>query len=294
MMRLAILVVALFAGLQSTVAVTTHVVGDTRGWVVPAEGPIFYVAWSARQTFILGDILYFNFTTGAEDVARVTAEAFLTCNSTNPISLVKTGPANFSLNSTGEYYFIGTLDRHCLQGQKLAINVTTSPGPTPSPTSRTVPENYTVGDRMGWIVPPLGEIAYITWAYDKTFIVGDSLVFNFFNGSDDVAVVTKDVYNSCNTSTSLAVYNNSPAAITLKTTGEHYFTSTYNYHCEFGQKLAINVTGSSTGSPPSTPGSPSSGAAAGPNAALPPVSAAPSRIPTSYLLILFPIAMAVF
>lgn len=99
----------------------------------------------------------------------------MTCNSTNPISLEKTGPANFSLNSTGEYYFIGTLDRHCLQGQKLAINVTTSPGPTPSPTPRTVPENYTVGDRLGWIVPPLGEIAYISWAYNKTFIVGDTL-----------------------------------------------------------------------------------------------------------------------
>ena len=32
---------------------------------------------------------------------------------------------------------------------------------------------------MGWIVPPLGEIAYITWAYNKTFIVGDTLGTDF-------------------------------------------------------------------------------------------------------------------
>jgi hypothetical protein len=117
----------------------------------------------------------FNFTTGEQDVARVTEQAFLTCNSTNPISLVKTGPANFTLNSTGAYYFIGTLDNNCLNGQKLAINVTTSPGPIPIPTPRTVPENFTVGERLGWIVPPLGEITYLTWAYNKTFIIGDTL-----------------------------------------------------------------------------------------------------------------------
>jgi len=292
MIRLALLVVALFAVLQPSVAVTTHVVGNSTGWVVPPQGPIFYAVWSAQQKFILGDILFFNFTTGDQDVARVTGEDFLTCNSTNPISLIKTGPANFSLNSTGQYYFIGTLNTHCLQGQKLAINVTTSPAPTPIPAPRTVPENFTVGDRLGWIVPPLGEIFYLTWTYNKSFIVGDILVFNFRNGSNDVAVVTKDAYNSCNTSTNLAVYNNSPAAITLMTTGEHYFTSTYNYSCEFGQKLAINVTGtgSGTGSTPSSPGFPSSG----PTAAPPSVGAAPSRISSTNLLIVFTIAMAVF
>lgn len=118
----------------------------------------------------------FNFTTGEQDVARVSKEAFFTCNSTDPIALYKDGPANITLNSTGEYFFIGTLDNHCVLGQRLALNVTASPGPPPSPAApRTKPENYTVGDRLGWLVPPLGEIAYLTWAYNKTFIVGDTL-----------------------------------------------------------------------------------------------------------------------
>ena len=136
--------------------------------------------WDFFLTTMIFDVLsVFNFTTGQEDVARVTKEAFLICNSTNPISLITAGPANYSLNSTGEYYFIGTLNNNCALGQRLAINVTTSPGPTASPVPRTIPENYTVGDKMGWIVPPLGEIAYITWAYNKTFIVGDTLGTDF-------------------------------------------------------------------------------------------------------------------
>lgn len=289
MMKLAIVVVALFAILQTTAAVTTHVVGDSTGWALPTGNPTFYAVWAARQTFVLGDILFFNFTTGQHDVARVTAGAFLICNSTNPISLNTTGPVNITLNSTGAYYFIDTLNNNnnCNQGQKLAINVTTAPGPVPTPVPRTTPENLTVGEGLGWIIPPLGEITYLAWARNRTFIVGDTLVFNFRNGSDDVVEVTKDAYDLCNTSISSALYNNSPAHITLRTTGEYFFTSTYNYHCELGQKLAINVT-DSTGSSPSTPGTANSPASP------PSVGAAPSRTSSSYLFILSTLAMAAF
>lgn len=36
-------------------------------------------------------------------------------------------------------------------------------------------EIHVVGDNMGWIVPPLGSIAYRTWAATNTFIIGDIL-----------------------------------------------------------------------------------------------------------------------
>lgn len=123
----------------------------------------------------LWKFLVFNFTDGEQDVAWVTKEAFKNCNSTDPISLKATSPANFTLNTTGEYYFISTKDRHCWLGQKLAINVTEYPGPSPSPTPRSGPVTYTVGDDLGWLVPPGGELFYAAWAYDKIFLVGDTL-----------------------------------------------------------------------------------------------------------------------
>lgn len=53
--------------------------------------------------------------------------------------------------------------------------MTTAPGPVPTPVPRTTPENLTVGEGLGWIIPPLGEITYLAWARNRTFIVGDTL-----------------------------------------------------------------------------------------------------------------------
>lgn len=107
-------------------------------------------------------------------MARVTKEAFNSCNSTNPISLETTSPAKFTLDNIGEYYFIGTKEYHCKYGQKLAINVT-APHPSPTPAPRSGPVSYTVGEAWGWFVPPGGPLFYEAWAYGKTFEVGDTL-----------------------------------------------------------------------------------------------------------------------
>lgn len=57
MIKLAILAVALFVLSQTTAAVTTHAVGDGKGWMVPSGDPLFYAVWAAKETFILGDNL---------------------------------------------------------------------------------------------------------------------------------------------------------------------------------------------------------------------------------------------
>ncbi|KAK2966221.1 hypothetical protein RJ640_010038 [Escallonia rubra] len=252
-------VVIAAALLHSVAAQKTHVVGDSLGWIVPLGGPIAYETWAAQYTFTVGDTLVFNFATGDQDVAMVTKEAFASCNSTNPIELKTNGPANFTLASGVEYYFIGTMARHCPLGQKLAINVsgpTGSPAPssTPVPTPPRAPVMYTVGDELGWLVPPGGEIAYESWAYNKDFIVGDSLVFNFTTGEQDVARVTKEAFETCNSTNPIALATTGPATFVLTSGGEYYFISTKARHCPLGQKLAINVTGSS--GPAASPAAP--------------------------------------
>ncbi|KAJ9163086.1 hypothetical protein P3X46_022796 [Hevea brasiliensis] len=312
---LAILAIAVTSLVPCSMA-ETLVVGDGLGWLVPPGGDLAYATWAAINTFTVGDVLLFNFTTGQQDVARVTKEAYLTCNSTNPISLKTTGPANFTLNTTGEYFFISTMDAHCPLGQRLAIYVT-APGPhhaphphhppaAPSPVSPRAPVTYTVGDGLGWLVPPGGPLAYMTWAYNKTFIVEDTLAFNFVDGLQDVALVTKEAYETCNTNSTIQVWSTSPVKILLNSTGDYFFTSTYPRHCILGQQLAIRVVSSSgttdhgsapTSSiahPPSS-SSTSSPVTEGPVAGSPlPASSAPSRVLAGFFITFLSIFIAVF
>ncbi|XP_075664746.1 umecyanin-like [Castanea sativa] len=130
--------------LQCTTAQTVHVVGDNIGWTIPQGGAQAYQTWAASKQFVVGDILTFNFTTNEHDVLNVTKESYDACSTANPIgNAIKTGPANVTLEAAGSHYYICTVGRHCLAGQKLAITVSSSPGATPpstnTPTTPTTP-----------------------------------------------------------------------------------------------------------------------------------------------------------
>ncbi|CAL8172481.1 unnamed protein product [Prunus armeniaca] len=124
----------------------THTVGGASGWT-NTLAPEFYTSWAANHTFKVGDILVFEFTTGGHDVARLGKEAFDACNNTDLLSLPENqGPAKYSLNQTGDYYFICAFPGHCSQGQKLSIKVIatgpSAPAPAPhseAPTTPTAP-----------------------------------------------------------------------------------------------------------------------------------------------------------
>ncbi|XP_021276743.1 blue copper protein-like [Herrania umbratica] len=310
--------IAIATILQSSSAQTAYVVGDASGWVVPPGGPMVYTTWAASKAFRVGDTLVFNFASGVHNVARVTRANFDACNSTNPLLLLSNGPANFTLNETGNHYFLCAFPGHCSAGQRLAINVsaaasspapqpstpppqpTTSPpastpqpsGPVPAPQASSPspisaptpapsrpPMTYIVGDNLGWTVPSDGASAYERWANGKTFMVGDILVFNYATGAHDVAEVTREAYQQCNTSNTLSNFTTGPTRITLGTLGEHFYICAITGHCNAGQKLAINVTdGSPTATPPSS-SSPSPSPS--PSTPTPPSSSSPSPSPST-------------
>ncbi|KAF8393202.1 hypothetical protein HHK36_021443 [Tetracentron sinense] len=120
--------------LHCTAAQTTHVVGDSMGWVIPPGGAAAYTTWASTKKFMVGDTLVFNFTTGEHDVAQVSKTAFDACTSTTTIgSVITTGPANLTLVSEGDHYYICTVGRHCNIGQKLSIAVQASSSASPTP-----------------------------------------------------------------------------------------------------------------------------------------------------------------
>lgn len=301
-----LVILAVATLLHGSAAQTRHVVGGSTGWTIPSGGAANYTTWAANKTFTTGDTLVFNFANGQHNVAKVIKSAFDACNGGSAVFTLTNSPATVTLNETGMQYYICTVGSHCSLGQKLAINVTrkastTSPAPqpsaspspspkaspvpapapqptTPPPASAPAPSTgsvtYTVGNTTGWTIPSGGAAAYVTWASAKTFKVGDILVFNYQRSAHNVEEVTKEKFDSCSSASPLATYTTPPVRVTLNKTGPHYFICGFPGHCSAGQKLAINVTGKATATPPSSaatpPTTPSSPSPAGDGAVSPP------------------------
>ncbi|CAK9136927.1 unnamed protein product [Ilex paraguariensis] len=138
---------------------------------------------------------------------------------------------------------------------------------------------YVVGDSLGWTIPSGGAAAYTTWASGKTFMVGDTLTFNFLTNQHDVLQVPKASYDACiSDNASGNPIMTGPANITLNAAGDHYYICTFGDHCQNGQKLAITVSGTPGASPPTiatTPPPPATPSPTSPS----PTSNTPSACP---------------
>ncbi|XP_050375138.1 early nodulin-like protein 1 [Argentina anserina] len=105
---------------------------------------------------------------------------------------------------------------------------------------RTGAEDYTVGDDLGWTIPPDGADTYADWADEHTpFVVNvDTLIFEFPVGQQDVASVCKEDFDACFTTNPLWV-SSAPTKVIFDRAGTFYFVGTYNGHCAKGQKMAV-------------------------------------------------------
>ncbi|KAA0042833.1 blue copper protein-like [Cucumis melo var. makuwa] len=97
--------------------------------------------------------------------------------------------------------------------------------------------NYTVGDKSGW---NLG-VDYFSWTSDKTFFVGDSLVFKYEKGKHNVLNVDVSSFSQCAAPKDQPPMVSGNDVITLTTPGTKWFICTIPHHCNSGQKLVISV-----------------------------------------------------
>ncbi|KAL2929601.1 Cucumber peeling cupredoxin, partial [Bienertia sinuspersici] len=119
-----IFVLAAIMMLMNGIVAVDHIVGDDSGWSTPSSTN-FYSSWADRQNIVVNDTLVFNFNTDAHTVAMVPREAFDACDAGNA-QIHNVGPTEITLNETGTFFFICTVNGHCESGQKLAVNVTDS------------------------------------------------------------------------------------------------------------------------------------------------------------------------
>ncbi|CAN4092989.1 unnamed protein product [Withania somnifera] len=113
---------------------------------------------------------------------------------------------------------------------------------------------YQVGDSAGWTT--IGNVDYKQWAANRTFLVGDVIVFQYHPQFHNVMQVIHAEYQSCNASAPISTHTTGNDSITITTHGHHFFLCGVPGHCQAGQKVDINVLRASSSA--STLPSPSS------------------------------------
>ncbi|GJZ20665.1 cucumber peeling cupredoxin-like protein [Tanacetum coccineum] len=112
-----LITMAIVAASNGTAAVE-HIVGDSFGWNNPNGNAVYYDKWSLNQRFHIGDVLVFNFATGAHTVAEVQAYDLH-----NTSQIITIGPAYVPLLTGGVHFFICSLENHSRSGQSMVIKM---------------------------------------------------------------------------------------------------------------------------------------------------------------------------
>ncbi|KAJ6776277.1 EARLY NODULIN-LIKE PROTEIN 2 [Salix koriyanagi] len=73
-----------------------------------------------------------------------------------------------------------------------------------------------------------------------------SMTLSYNNGSDSVLLVTKDDYNSCNTTNPIKTMNSGSDVFQFDKSGPYFFISGNEDNCEKGQKLIVTVLSAGT------------------------------------------------
>ncbi|KAG6537890.1 blue copper protein 1a-like [Zingiber officinale] len=105
------------------------VVGDDNGW----RQDFNYTEWAANNMFMLGDNLVFKYDRAIHSVVAVGGDDFRTCNVSNgAIRRFDSGNDVIQLNTTGKRWYVCGVVEHCINGQKLAIEVLPAMSPPPN------------------------------------------------------------------------------------------------------------------------------------------------------------------
>ncbi|KAJ6673224.1 hypothetical protein OIU85_012242 [Salix viminalis] len=100
---------------------------------------------------------------------------------------------------------------------------------------------YTVGDDLGWTVPTNSSY-YEEWASQKTFQIGDSILFNSTTGNHTANKVgTREEYDNCTKMGVIVKVGPAVLKNTFDRNGTLYYLCSEGTHCEQGQKMIVKV-----------------------------------------------------
>ncbi|OEL36220.1 hypothetical protein BAE44_0002765 [Dichanthelium oligosanthes] len=99
--------------------------------------------------------------------------------------------------------------------------------------------DHVVGGSV-WCIPPSAGL-YRAWADNRTFFIGDNLVFRFETGFYDVVQVSRREYEDCTADDPYNIFRAGPAVVPLDATGVRYYVCTVGNYCSLGVRLYVTV-----------------------------------------------------
>ncbi|KAJ4901030.1 Cupredoxin superfamily protein [Raphanus sativus] len=117
----------------------------------------------------------------------------------------------------------------------------------------TLAAQHVIGGSQGWEQ----SVDFDSWTSDKSFKVGDQLVFKYSGLHSVVELGSEAAYKSCDLGTPVNSLSSGNDVVKLSKTGARYFACGTPGHCESGMKVKVNVV-STDSTAVSSPGSDSS------------------------------------
>ncbi|CAA7046537.1 unnamed protein product [Microthlaspi erraticum] len=114
----------------------------------------------------------------------------------------------------------------------------------------TLAAQHMIGGSQGWEE----SVDFNSWTADKSFKVGDQLVFKYSALHSVVELGSETAYKSCDLGTPVNSLSSGNDVVKLSKTGTRYFACGTAGHCEQGMKVKVNVV-SSDSTTVSSPGS---------------------------------------
>ncbi|KAF8108178.1 hypothetical protein N665_0114s0067 [Sinapis alba] len=117
----------------------------------------------------------------------------------------------------------------------------------------TLAAQHVIGGSEGWEQ----SVDFDSWSSDKSFKVGDQLVFKYSGLHSVVELGSETAYKSCDLGTPVNSLSSGNDVVKLSKTGTRYFACGTPGHCQSGMKVKVNVVSADSTAVPS-PGSDSS------------------------------------
>ncbi|CAM0875704.1 unnamed protein product [Alopecurus aequalis] len=99
--------------------------------------------------------------------------------------------------------------------------------------------DHVVGGSI-WSIPTSND-HYSVWASNRTFVVGENLVFRFDTGMYNVVQVGRREYEDCTSEDPYNIFHTSPAVVNLDFAGVRYFICTVGNYCALGVKIYVQI-----------------------------------------------------